>query len=125
MAKAVPEMLFNAAKIYEERNNIYGDNYKRFGPSLNELFDSVTLKTPDDFNRFGILVQIFAKFSRYCNMFNKGGHKDSLDDIAVYAMMLQELDSGARVNKVTTDIAEAMNLPKVALFGSHPEAEQK
>ena len=128
MAKAVPEMMFNAAKIYEDRNKIYGDNYKRFGPALNELMSGVTLRTPDDFNRFGILVQIFAKFSRYCNMFNNGGHKDSLDDISVYAMMLQELDSGARTNKITADIADnfaGVSLPKVTQFGNNPAVEQK
>jgi len=123
MAK-VPDMLRDAAKIYEERNKIYGDNYKRFGPSLQQLFPELKLTTPDDFNRFGVLVQIFSKVSRYCNMFNNGGHDDSLDDIAVYTMMLKELDSAARVNKITADISDTI-MPKIALFGSHPEAESQ
>jgi len=123
MAK-VPDMLRDAAKIYEERNKIYGDNYKRFGPALNGLLNGVALSTPDDFNRFGILVQIFSKISRYCNMFDKGGHDDSLDDIAVYTMMLKELDSAARVNKITADISETI-MPKIAIFGSNPEVENQ
>jgi len=123
MAK-VPEMLRDAAKIYEERNKIYGDNYKRFGPALNGLLNGVALSTPDDFNRFGILVQIFSKISRYCNMFDKGGHDDSLDDIAVYTMMLKELDSAARVNKITADISETI-MPRIAIFGNNPEVENQ
>ena len=116
----VPDMLRSAAKIYEDRNKIYGDNYKRFGPALNGLLNGVELSTPDDFNRFGILVQIFSKVSRYCNMFDKGGHNDSLDDIAVYAMMLKELDSGAKVNKITDEISSAI-MPKVSVFGNNPD----
>jgi len=123
MAK-VPDMLRDAAKIYEERNKIYGDNYKRFGPALNGLLNGVALSTPDDFNRFGILVQIFSKISRYCNMFDKGGHDDSLDDIAVYTMMLKELDSAARVNKITADISETI-MPRIAIFGNNPEVENQ
>lgn len=120
----VPDMLRQAAKLYEDRNKVYGDNYKRFGPALNGLLNGVALSTPDDFNRFGILVQIFSKVSRYCNMFDKGGHDDSLDDIAVYAMMLKELDSSSRVNKITSDISDAM-MPKITQFGLNSEAENK
>lgn len=111
----VPDMLRDAAKIYDERNKMYGDNYKRFGPALNGLMNGAVLKTPDDFNRFGLLVQIFSKVSRYCNMFDKGGHDDSLDDIAVYVMMLKEIDSAARTNKIASDIGEAI-MPKIAQF---------
>lgn len=111
----VPDMLRNAAKIYDERNKMYGDNYKRFGPALNGLMNGAVLRTPDDFNRFGLLVQIFSKVSRYCNMFDKGGHDDSLDDIAVYVMMLKEIDSAARTNKIASDIGEAI-MPKIAQF---------
>ena len=93
-AATVPEMLRNAAEIYEERNKLYGDNYKRFGPIMALLFpDGLTLETGDDHNRFGIFVQMLAKFTRYAQNFEKGGHPDSLDDLAVYSMMLQELDS--------------------------------
>lgn len=116
----VPDMLRVAAKIYEDRNKMYGDNYKRFGPALSGLMNGAALTTPDDFNRFGILVQIFSKISRYCNMFEKGGHDDTLDDIAVYAMMLKEIDSGARVNTITSEIGAAI-MPKISLFGTNPE----
>lgn len=93
MAKRVPEMLRDTAGIFEERNKIYGDNYKRFGNIMLQLFpDGLELKTAADFNRYGIFVQIVSKVTRYAEQFNNGGHADSLDDNAVYSMMLQELD---------------------------------
>lgn len=92
--KKVPDMLRDAAAIYEERNKLYGDNYKRFGHMVKELFPKgLNLAGADDFNRFGILVQVISKLTRYAENFTRGGHADSLDDMAVYAMMLQELDN--------------------------------
>jgi hypothetical protein len=89
----VPELLMRAAKLYEQRNIVYGDNYKRFGPIMALLFpNGIELKTADDFNRFGIFVQVVAKMTRYAENFNRGGHPDSLNDNSVYSMMLQELD---------------------------------
>lgn len=83
------------ADIYRERNKLYGDNYKRFGVIMATLFpNGLTLRSVADFNRFGILVQLVAKETRYAENFTRGGHDDSLDDTAVYAMMLKELDHG-------------------------------
>jgi len=83
------------AEIYRTRNALYGDNYKRFGPMFSLMLAGQKLDTsnPDDMNRLGILVQIAAKMTRYGENFNRGGHDDSLDDIAVYSMMLKELDA--------------------------------
>ena len=82
------------AKIYAERNKLYGDNYKRFGLIMTALFpEGLTLKTVKDHNRFGVFVQIVAKLTRYGENFTRGGHDDSLDDNAVYSMMLKELDN--------------------------------
>lgn len=91
--KFVPEQLRAAATIYEQRNKLYGDNYLRFGHVMAILFPAgLTLKTPDDFNRYGILTQIVSKQTRYAAQFNAGGHDDSLDDSSVYSMMLKEVD---------------------------------
>ena len=86
------------AEIYQERNALYGDNYKRFGPILSLMLAGQTLNVGNasDMNRLGILVQVVAKLTRYGENFNRGGHDDSLDDIAVYSMMLKELDTLAR-----------------------------
>jgi hypothetical protein len=102
--KTVPELLRHAASIYEERNKIYGDNYKRFGSIVSLLFpNGLTLENEDDHNRFGVFVQIVSKITRYAECFELGGHIDSLDDTAVYAMMLQELDNEIRVATVNRE----------------------
>lgn len=89
----VTNQLRKAADIYEERNALYGANYKHFGEAMVGIFpQGVTLNTVDDFNRFGIFVQVISKATRYGQMFNRGGHPDSLDDLSVYSQMLQELD---------------------------------
>jgi hypothetical protein len=93
----VPDQLRAKADLYAERNKLYGDNYKRFGAVMQLLFPKgVTLESVDDHNRFGIFVQIVAKVTRYAQNFEDGGHDDSLDDNAVYSMMLKELDTEAR-----------------------------
>lgn len=89
-----PEALRESARTYEERNAIYGDNYKFFGRVMSAMFpEGVQLSTPDDFNRFGVFVQVVSKITRYANQFGAGGHDDSLLDISTYAAMLRELDS--------------------------------
>lgn len=95
--KAVPEMLREAAATYEERNKLYGDNYKTFGVVMASMFPlGVSLGSVDEFNRFGLLVQVVAKLTRYAHNFERGGHDDSLLDLAVYSQMLRELDEEAR-----------------------------
>jgi hypothetical protein len=92
--KTVPEMLRESAQTYEERNKLYGDNYKRFGAIMKALFpDPLPLTTEQDWNRLGVFVQVLSKVSRYAENFNRGGHDDSLLDMAVYATMLRELDA--------------------------------
>jgi len=89
----VPDMLRKAAETYEERNKIYGDNYKHFGHIMARLFPTgIELITPDDHNRFGVFVQVVSKLTRYSANFEKGGHPDSLHDAIVYNAMLAELD---------------------------------
>jgi hypothetical protein len=81
-------------KIVKERNAAYGDNFKKFGVVAASLFpNGVTIETIDDWNRFGILVQMISKFTRYINNFKKGGHKDSLDDLSNYCSILSFLDN--------------------------------
>lgn len=97
-SKFVPEALRKAAAIYEERNKLYGDNYKTFGLVMRGLFPNgfgEHSNTIEFHNRLGVLIQIVSKLTRYCQNFDAGGHADSLDDLAVYTMMLQELDAEA------------------------------
>lgn len=93
MVKPVPERLSDLGSIYRERNEVYGDDFRRYGRVIMALFpDGVKLDNEQDANRFGVLTQMIAKFGRYCSSFAVGGHADSLDDLAVYAQILSLLD---------------------------------
>jgi len=90
------ELLKQAADLFEQRGQVYGENYKSFGPVMAALFPSgLPLHGPEDFNRLGVFVQIVAKISRYAHNFEGGGHDDSLADLSVYAAMLRSLDTEA------------------------------
>lgn len=102
MAKPVPERLRAAADLFSQRNAVYGDNFRNFGPVMAALFppgSDLFIETPEDWNRLGILVQVVAKLSRYTANFQKGGHADSLDDIAVYSQILALLDAEKEEHK--------------------------
>lgn len=92
--KRVQEMLAEAARVYEERNAMYGNNYITFGGNMYSLLgmQPIELKSDLDHSRFAILVQIVSKLTRYVSRFEAGGHPDSLLDLAVYSQMLRELD---------------------------------
>lgn len=94
MTQEVPDRLHKLARLYQERNAVYGDDYKRHGDVMIALFpEGIRLETVADFNRYAVLTMIVAKVGRYASNFAKGGHPDSLDDVAVYTQMLQELDA--------------------------------
>lgn len=94
VVKSVPEMLREAADVYEERSAAYGDNYKRFGAIMMLLFpDGIDLSKAEAMCRFGIFVQVVSKVTRYAENFKRNGHPDSLIDISVYSQMLRELDA--------------------------------
>ncbi|MCK5025182.1 MAG: hypothetical protein KAS15_01225, partial [Nanoarchaeota archaeon] len=87
------DLLHKAAELFEERDRAYGSSYKQFGKVVLAFFpDGITLKTEDDFTRWGVLNMIFSKMNRYCNNFSEGGHPDSLADMSVYPAMLAEID---------------------------------
>lgn len=81
------------ADLFDQRGKVYGRNYLNFGHAMKGIFpDGITLKTADDFIRFGLFVQMIAKATRYGNQF-KDGHPDSLDDNTVYSQMLRAYDT--------------------------------
>lgn len=91
--KTVPQALADLGAIYKQRNAIYGNNYKLFGHAMTALFpDGITIKTEEDWNRLSLFLHCADKLSRYAASFKQGGHVDSLDDLSVYAQMLQEVD---------------------------------
>lgn len=90
----VPRLLLDAEQLYIERHQIYGDNYLEFGSVMVGMFPKgIKLTTAEDFNRFGLLVQIISKLKRYAENFTSGGHPDSSADLVVYGAMLQEVDA--------------------------------
>lgn len=95
--RRVPQMLRDLARIHDERGATYGDNYKHGGLALLALFpEGITLRTEEEFNRFHLFVYLYGKLSRYARTVKSGGHRDSLDDLAVYAMLLAEYDEECR-----------------------------
>jgi hypothetical protein len=86
------DRLKELASLYESKNKEYGDNYKRFGNVLFAMFpECVVLDTPEKLNRMALFVQILHKVCRYAQNFDEG-HGDSLDDLAVYAVLLKVFD---------------------------------
>jgi len=92
-SKYVVKQLREKADLFNSRSEVYGDLYKEFGGIMKPLVGEVNLKSELDFCRIGVLVQIVSKLARYCKNYSRCGHNDSLDDLAVYAMMMKELDT--------------------------------
>jgi hypothetical protein len=90
--KSVPETLREAAAIYEQRNTLYGENYKVFYRVMDAIFPDGIFAKGEDWNRIGMLIQMVNKLTRYIQNFDRGGHEDSLYDLSVYCHMLLELD---------------------------------
>jgi hypothetical protein len=89
----VPEILRAGADTYEQRNKLYGDNYKQIGPVLRAIYPQglPATMTDEDWNRFACWFQVLCKVIRYGVNMQRGGHKDSAHDSAVYSAMLEEL----------------------------------
>ena len=98
--KTVPEMLREAAAVYEERQKVYGYNYLQFGHVMLALFpNGIEIVTPDQWNRFGVFIQMITKITRYASQITADGHDDSLLDLSVYANMLRELHEMEKARK--------------------------
>lgn len=88
----VSQRLIALAELFKQRNKEYGDGYLKIGEQAFALLGEITLRTPQDYARFQTALIIICKIARYTNNFSNGGHPDSLDDLAVYSMMLRSLD---------------------------------
>ena len=96
----VAKSLRELGVIFDDRAAVYGDNYKHFGTVMIGMFPrGLTLRTADDFNRFSLFALSVVKQTRYAQMFERGGHRDSLDDSSVYNQMLAEVDDIIREKK--------------------------
>lgn len=104
MTYFVPNELMKLTSLFLDKQKEYGKASDVNGAVLKALFKGGDAYTPDfssqtDLNRFSILNHIVTKLCRYCENFKKG-HDDSLDDIAVYVMMLKGIDSELSVTPV-------------------------
>lgn len=88
--KTVPQIMRAMADTYEERNKVYGDNYKRVGAALAAMFpDGVLLRTPEDFNRWHLFELKMVKLTRFAN--SGLTHVDSIHDDSVYGGMIESI----------------------------------
>lgn len=105
----VGDQLRAMADLYDQRNEMYKDNYLRFGVIMDTLFpDGMVVKGPWAWNRLGMFVQVVSKQTRYAAQWDSG-HDDSLDDTSVYAQMLKQVDSLAMPVFRGSDEADTTN----------------
>lgn len=90
----VTALLKKHASIFEQRNAVYGDNYRMVGRIMVAMFpDGVPkIETVEDFNRWHLFELAIVKLSRYAVNYQAGGHEDSLDDMIVYLAMVAMCD---------------------------------
>ena len=91
MSKTVPELLREGAATYEERQRVYGDNYKHYGTVMKGLFpNGLRIETEEDWNRLGIIHNCVTKLGCFAANISVP-HSDSVHDLMVYAAMGEEL----------------------------------
>ena len=90
----VAQLLMSAARTRQERAAVYGERgHVMLGATLKALLpNGVKLETADDFARWSLFQMVVGKLARYAGNYHKGGHKDSLHDLQVYAAMLEAED---------------------------------
>jgi hypothetical protein len=123
--KSVSQAIHDLARIHEDRRSLYGEDFLHVGEVMLGLFPrGLTLRTAVDFNRFVLLVHQVTKVSRYAQCMARGqGHQDSLDDLSIYAQLLQHFDSvvGERdVQGKREEVAGCMAEP-----GDEPEPQRE
>ena len=89
----VPDRLAALSKIFEERAAMYGDNYLHIGTIMMGMFPyGLEVRTAEEFNRLHLFFHLVGKMTRYARQMPEGGHDDSLDDTALYSMILRQFD---------------------------------
>src|SRR4249920_3507434 len=83
------EMLAALGELNTARGKTYGP-YSTIGKVMAAYFpNGITLNTPEEHVRFSLFLFMANKLVRLSTHLPDGVHKDSLDDIAVYAQILQ------------------------------------
>lgn len=88
--RSAATILDEAAETFRERNAIYKNNFLMVGNIMAAMFpEGVTLKTPDDHNRFHLFMLKVVKLSRFT--ISGMTHVDSIRDDLVYSAMVEAL----------------------------------
>lgn len=93
--RTVGQRLREAADLFEKKNAEYGGAYRQFGPLMKALFPNGFGPgdlTVEEMGRLSHIVFLGNKLIRYAQNLRRDGHADSMEDMAVYAMMSAELD---------------------------------
>jgi hypothetical protein len=105
----VLKLLDEAKDLFTDRNAEYGNAYIEFGEKFFNFWgESVTLKDGEDFGRFTQLLNLYRKLDRYRRNFAKGGHADSMRDLAVEAKLLEHFDKLNSKRKSETEKAPSL-----------------
>jgi hypothetical protein len=93
----ISDELIRAAKTFEDKSEEYGfEAYKRHGDIMKALFpNGLGVNSIKDFNRFSTINAMVGKMNRIASNFHTGGHADSCHDLAIFAVMLMDLDNDA------------------------------
>lgn len=87
------DTLRRLADLFEAKNKEYGAGYKKHGHVMAALLpEGISLDGSEEFARFAVFNLMVVKMVRYTANFSSK-HKDSLDDLAVYAAMMRDLDN--------------------------------
>lgn len=86
----VPEIMRAMADTYEERNAVYGDNFKNVGGVMAAMFpNGVVLRTPEEFVRWHLFELKVVKLTRFAQ--SGLTHVDSIHDDSVYGGMIEHV----------------------------------
>jgi hypothetical protein len=82
------------AELFANKEKAYGEQYKEFGQFMMLLLGPIEIKTVADYNKIMTIFNIVTKVGRICKAFKlKIDDEDSPDDLAIYSMILQELNN--------------------------------
>jgi hypothetical protein len=107
------EALARLGELYLQRHSVYGSTNEDFGKVFMAFFPAgVEVRDEETANRLALFNHVADKLARYARQFANGGHEDSLDDVSIYAQLLQEYDKkclaraipSARVRKLLDEM---------------------
>jgi hypothetical protein len=92
--KPVLNILRQSMTTFAQRNAQYGGNWDRTGRLILALFPEggvPAISSEEDANRLNLIIDCAAKLQRYAHAFGSGGHRDSAEDLIIYAAKLAEV----------------------------------